>query len=152
MRVLGLDPGCRQTGLVVVEQSRVVAHEVIERFDKQPLPGVDYLRLVAAKVRAYPHDWLAVEGVAAPTPHLGVVNVDGVLGAAMVLGAAVAAEPHAVIVPPGGHGSLPLTAYPAELVGPRERTGSGRLRHCRSAYDVIVHARRLQLLRERRVS
>lgn len=146
-----MDPGCRQTGLVVCDGSRVVAHEVIERKDHAPLPGVDYLRLVAGKVRAYPHDWLAVEGVAAPNPHLGVVSVDGVLGAAMVLGAAVGGDPHHVaIVPPGGHGSLPLAAYPPELVGPREKSGGGVLRHCRSAYDVVVHARRLQLLRERR--
>lgn len=152
MRVLGVDPGCRQSGIVLCDGDHVIAHEVLERFDRAPLPGVDYLMLVVGKVRAYPHDWLAVEGVTAPTGFAGgerhPISLDGVLGAAMVLGAVVAAAPAGVaVVPPGGHGSLPLSAYPAVLVGARERSGTGRLRHCRSALDVIVHARRLQLLR-----
>lgn len=50
----------------------------------------------------------------------------------------------AVVVPPAGfggpvaHRGVLLAAYPADLVGPREQTGSGKTthQHARAAWDV----------------
>jgi len=53
-----------------------------------------------------------------------------------VLGAVLYAHPDAIIVAPGGHGSAPLTTYPAALVGDREVVGTGKRRHLRSAWDI----------------
>jgi len=49
-----------------------------------------------------------------------------------------------VLVPPNNHGGLGRAAYPAELIGKREGAAlTGRLRHCRAAWDVAMSARNL---------
>jgi len=79
---------------------------------------------------------IAVEGVVNPSPHLGLSNPGGIIAAGMVLGAVLVGHPDAVLVRPGRHGSQALNSYPSELIGPRETTGAGKLRHARSAWDV----------------
>lgn len=136
--VIGVDPGGQHTGIVVVEDGRLTAKSLIGRDANETIE--DYARYVARHVAGQADGRLvAVEGVRRPSPHLGMIDVTGLLDAAVVLGAVVASCDPVMVVPPAGHGSGPLMAYPAELVGPNEPAGTGRLKHCRSAWDV-AHA------------
>lgn len=81
---------------------------------------------------------------------IGPIEPGALIGLGMVAGAVLAYFPDAIVVPQAG--SSPLYAYPKDLVGPRETTGTGgRLRHARSAWDVAGGApgmaRRLRALR-----
>jgi hypothetical protein len=137
--VLAIDPGARGTGVVVRQRDRLLAHHLVERRDPGAFPGADYLREVNAVIRqlcGYEPGLLAAEDLHAPNPHLGLTNVTGALGAAMALGAILDRWGDVLLVPPGGHGSGPLLAYPADLRGPRERKGTGARRHLRSAWDI----------------
>ena len=147
MRVLGIDPGGTQTGMVVVELDarsgaapRVARAVLVERGSEQG--EGEYVGEVCAAVRELGEGCavVGVEGLVTPTPHLRVIALAGLLGAAVVLGAVLAVAPGAVVVPPGGNGSGPLAAYPRELVGPGERSGAGWRRHLRSAWDVALAA------------
>lgn len=154
---IGVDPGARTTAVVAVDTA---THEplalvlVRNTGDLLPLPA-DYLRAVTTDVArmAADHDaeLVRVEGVNRPNWHIGgkakgaATDPTGLLGAAQVLGAVVATAHIPVeIIPPGRNGSAPMGAYPAALVSTGERrtpgwetrTGTGQLRHARSAYDV----------------
>src|SRR5690606_22416502 len=67
---------------------------------------------------------LAVEDINDPNPHMGVASVRGLIDTAHVIGAISGHWP-IVRVPPGKHGSRPLTLYPEKLIGSKERTGRG---------------------------
>lgn len=156
---IGVDPGGRTTAIVAVDTttSEPVALILVKNTgDLLPLPA-DYLRAVAADVNrmASEHgaELVRVEGVTRPSWHVGgkakgaATNPTGLLGAAQVLGAVVAATTAPVeVIPPGRNGSLPNARYPVALVGEGERrrpgwetrTGTGQLRHARSAYDVAL--------------
>lgn len=139
--VVGVDPGGRQTGVVARDESGFVWAATITRDDAGSTPGVDYFGEVVAAVtdaagRLSGTVLVAVEGVVHPNGHVRMMNVTGLLGTAMVLGALMQEFPAAVVVPPGGHGAGPLDAYPAVLRGPRELKGKGRFRHVRSAWDI----------------
>lgn len=149
MKVLGIDPGGTQTGLVVVEldgsplrASRVARAVLVERGAEQGEGEAAYVGEVVGAVRELSDgcQLVAVEGLVVPTPHLRMIALAGLLGAAVVLGAVLATAPSATVIPPGGNGSGPLAAYPGELVGPGERAGAGWRRHLRSAWDVGLAA------------
>jgi hypothetical protein len=166
--VVGVDPGERETGVVTRDGHSAVAVAVVtgakvERSGPKSLV-VDhgYIAAVLAEIgeqisgsisRHGTMPLLAVESLTAPLGgKLAHVTIRPLLGASAVLGAVlgrfVHAFPHisAVLVPPGGHGSLPLGAYPENLRGDREGSGSllavgtGRLRHARSAFDIAASA------------
>lgn len=150
MRVLGVDPGGISVGLVVRDGDEVVAWSLIHRRAEQ---GLDlWCKQVLGMLdvtcgRPYPPDLIAVEGLHEPTPHMGMTSLRGLLDTATVLGAVIAwawpdPDLHVVVVPPSGHGSLPVEAYPDELVGSGEKRGKGRMRHVRAAHD-IAHAGRV---------
>ena len=141
--VLGVDPGLNETGLALRQGDAVLRACVVQRAEGQE-DGA-YVTEVAEALAEYagehPGLLVCVEGVEEPKWFIQgkarPVNTRGIIGTATVLGAVLGAFPNAVIVPPGGNGSAPLSTYPAALVGPRETTGtSGLLRHARSAYDV----------------
>lgn len=145
MIVVGVDPGGATTGIVVRDGATPVRAELVSNSDGQMSDG--YLaEVIAALDDAITGRMLcAVEGLVEPNPHVRLANVRGLLDTAQVLGAvrhqaalwlAEGRLSGVVVVPPGGHGSAPLACYPAALVGDRERQGTGRLRHARSAYDV----------------
>ncbi|MDA8310697.1 MAG: hypothetical protein M0Z46_08790 [Actinomycetota bacterium] len=147
MRILGIDPGGRETGMVVVELDgsqrrapRVARAVLIERGAGETEAA--YVGEVVGALRELSDGCrlIAVEGLVVPTPHLRVIALSGLLGAAVVLGAVLATAPSATVVPPGGNGSGPLRAYPGELVGPGERAGAGWRRHLRSAWDIALAA------------
>lgn len=142
--IVGIDPGGRWTGIVARSESEFVAGELV---DQKKCPGdwVDYLDAIWASLRCV---WercdrgdeemiVALEGVRAPNPHVRMSNVSALLDTAQVIGGLRwRLADRCVMVDPGGHGSQLLASYPAELVGERERRGTGKLRHMRSAWDV----------------
>lgn len=149
--ICGIDPGGRQTGVVWVCEGQLEYHNVYERG-----PGEDD----AAYIDRFPWaagpipDLICVEDVRAPVGQMGQISLDGLLRTAVTLGAVLAYAASGgvpvVVVPPGAHGSGPVTAYPVEL-RPTRGSGAGhdRLRHCRSAWDLAIAGERLSKLRER---
>lgn len=153
LTVAGVDPGARETGLVLRRGDQMLAHLVV------PEAGRGMARYLGVVLDALVYwsdlDLVAVEGVTAPSPHLRLTNPAPLLDAALlaggVVGAALAREVDVVLVPPGGHGAGVLTYYPAALVSDGERRhglaragGSSPLRHCRSAWDVAGAGERLR--------
>ncbi len=171
---LGVDPGGDSTGFAVRAGDRVLAHAVVARDGDEtgprglgigpPRPGSylsDVAETLAELAAEHDPDVVGIEGLVKPNPHANrrngssIIDVRPLLATALVLGHLAARCPAAVWVPPGGHGSLLLAAYPAELITPGERRhGLNRaapqntpLRHARSAYDVAGAASLLARLR-----
>lgn len=149
--IVGIDPGGTNTGIVARLGDRVLYAATVTR--DNDMAGYiaelgDTIDKAINALTCAQHDdpllapIVAVEGLNEPTPHLGLTNVRGLLGAAQVLGAILQRHPAAIVVPPGRHGSAPLTTYPPTLIGPRERRGTGNARHARSAYDIAGYAAR----------
>lgn len=158
--ILGVDPGARETGLVLTYGDRLLGHRLAIAPDvldmRNPVDPV-YLELVIATteelldetateaVTPSGADLLAIEAVHPPNGHLGMTNVAGALGLAAVTGALIGwaqgEDLPVMAIDTDGHGQGPLLGYPKDLVGPMEKKGTGVLRHCRSAYDVALAAR-----------
>ena len=141
MRIIGVDPGGRESGLVVRERDGTCLEAVLVlRDDGADIQEyvTDFAASLIGLVDEYDVDAVAVEGYKPPNPHMGMINVAGLLDACAVCGAALAAPIRVVtyLVTPGGHGAAPLQAYPSQLIGKREKKGTGLLRHCRSAWDI----------------
>lgn len=142
--VVGVDPGGRYCGVVTRTGDAAVWAAVITRDGDM----AGYLVEVRAAIRdavavvdqAGGTATVAVEGLVKPSPHMGVISLQGLLDTAVVLGAVMAWYPDAVVVPPGENGAGPLLSYPSRLVGARERVGEGVARHARSAFDVAGKA------------
>jgi hypothetical protein len=162
--VVGVDPGERETGLVRREGRTLHAHTVVTN----PSPATSGMKtavispayvatvlttidemVLGAFARTGKQPVVAVESLTAPHGKTGLVSVRPLISTGVLLGAILAHLGHhrpiiadIVLVPPGGHGSLPLAAYPRELVASREalggmlRVGGGKLRHARSAWDI----------------
>ena len=154
--VVGIDPGGKTTGIVARRGDKLLGHWLVENVGGVPYRGrvIERLSLVVVTTPdpdPLPLVLVAVEGVKAPNPHLGVTNPTGIIATARVLGwveqwcADVLVD--LVVVPPAYHGSGPLAAYPPELVGPREKAGTGKLRHCRSAWSISYAGEKLWRLR-----
>lgn len=162
--VLGVDPGARETGIVVLDVTDTpgigvapLAHySTIRRTDtgRPDQVPADYLDTVTRAVVKLAVDLnvaaIGVEGIRAPggfakgRRHL--IDPAGIIGAAITYGAILgalgrAALGHRVrVVRPAGNGNLlPLHAYP-EPLGTRGK-GKDKHRHARSAYDVALMAR-----------
>lgn len=150
---IGVDPGGRSTGVIAREGNALHWAAILVRDGAELLPGPDYFDEVFDGVNDALNSTvlvggyrLAVEGLVHPNGHVGIANVTGLLGTAMVLGAILSRFPDALVVPPGKHGAAPLTAYPEALRGPREKRGAGRARHARSAWDIAGAAVQLAAL------
>ena len=156
--VVGIDPGGRDTGIVAVSPDGMVRTAIVTNpGELLPLPA-GYLADILAAVEELTggrHAVIRVEDVKRPSWHVAkdakrgaATNPTGLLATAQVLGAVRAVYRNAELVPPGGNGSKPLGAYPLALVGDRERTspgwelktGQGKKRHLRSAWDIANHA------------
>lgn len=148
--VVGIDPGARTTGIIARTGVELVVAELVVN-DDAPLLSAGYLREVltvldSLQVRARQRKaelFVAVEDVTEPSPHLRIISLRGLLGTAQVLGAVRGWADDSceiLVVRPGGHGSAPMRTYPAALVGAREKSGTGKLRHVRSAWDVASAA------------
>lgn len=172
MIVVGVDPGARRTGIVAVSfegpDRRLLADASVTGPRDTPLdqPAPEYLAEIGAQLtelaRLQRVDYLAIEGLVKPNPHLGITGVDALIAAAAALGAALSwagggRSPAVLVVRPGRNGSRPLGSYPAALVSAAERrdrgwqlrtAGKGKLKDARSAWDVAVEAHRLAQARE----
>jgi len=160
--VIGLDPGGRWSGGVVRRGDDVTDFIVIEcTAPRHGIATMDYARDVSrwavarlAEAQALDDEVLVgIEGLRPPAKHregteLRNLNPTGLMGTGLVFGHLCTVFPAAVEVPPGGHGRQMLAAYPACLVGPREKRADsqGILRHARSAYDIAGAARLAQRL------
>jgi hypothetical protein len=150
--VVGIDPGAATTG-VVARHGDTVHYAATVRRDGNLRDYIteigDTIDKATHALACHTHDnpirtpLIAVEDLNEPTPHLGLTNLKGLIGTAKILGAILHRHPAAIVVPPGRHGSAPLTTYPPVLIGPRERAGTGTRRHARSAYDVAGYAARI---------
>lgn len=156
MKILGIDPGGRTTGLAV-QGHNAIAHATVVNPGVVLPPPREYLQAVIKAALALADDQnvdlIAVESVRRPNWHAGgaAANPTGLLGTMGVYGAALAYDwPVPVVaVPPLRNGSKPLGSYPEHLVSDGERrksgwqlrVGSGQLRHARSAWDVALAAR-----------
>lgn len=141
-RVVGVDPGGKETGIVARDGDQLLHALLVTRGPGVSGDGTDarYLTEVLSAVdevqRACHAQLVAVEGLVAPTPHMRLISVKALLQTATVYGALLAARPDALVVPPGGHGKAPLRCYPPILVGDSEPRGAGWRRHLRSAWDI----------------
>lgn len=161
--VIGIDPGGRNTGLVLMVDGRLAGALVVVRKGKDALPDAGYLREVGSAIddfydRADDHHPLliAIEGLTKPTGFRkgggkGLLNPLDLAGPAMVLGAVLLHWPAAVIVPPGGNGSKPLYTYPAEIQPKPGGKGADRNTHARSAWDIALAGISLSVLRTAQV-
>ncbi len=145
-RVVGIDPGAKETGIVLVEGRSVLAGCTVKRKTGTTIPTADYLHEVLEAVGEYVEKGkdpiVGVESLVAPNPHMGYTAVMPLLGAAVVLGAVLTTYPDAVLVRPAKNGSRPIESYPKELRPTRGKgAGKDRLRHTRSAFDVACAAR-----------
>jgi hypothetical protein len=146
--VVGVDPGGTYTGVIARHGPRLLYGATVTRDGTVPDYLVEVCATIDRAVDAVHRELntaspgVAVEDLNEPTPHLGLTNLKGLIGAAQVLGAVLCTHPDAVIVAPGGHGSAPLATYPPALVGDREVVGTGKARHMRSAFDVAGAAYR----------
>lgn len=136
--IIGIDPGAT-TGLVVRHGTELLAHKTTAGIDGVLDAVVDALEECGLRGL-----WVAIEDVTPPNPHMGIINVSGIITTAKVFGAVLGAYPDAIVVPPAGHGSGPLGAYPQALRPTRGKgAGKDKLRHCRSAWDIAGAARTL---------
>lgn len=165
MIVVGVDPGARYTGIVVVNASTrvLIGHSTVQRDASRPQLPLDgeYLFNVIDTFRAmsaaYPRALVGVEVITDPTRHMGraAYNVEPLLATALLAGVIVglSADGAVVQLAPAGFGGAALGQYPEGLVSPAEarkpgwrtRVGGGgaKLRHERSAYDVAIRAAQL---------
>ena len=143
--VVGIDPGGKNTGLVVRRGQELIGHEVVTSDTPAiGLPSMDYMRAVAAAFYRLVHDrFVDVYALEDVTPPRGFKNgrrdaiqPGSLIGVSAMAGFFLSTIPGVVLIPPARNGSRPLTSYPPQLVGPREKTGGGILRHARSAWDV----------------
>lgn len=147
-RWLGVDPGGSHVGIVLRDRSDLVDHMLVERVKGNdsmvPRELIDTVLAALRSMRSQHGDFLvAVEDISEPRSHIrgerSMLKPRHYIGVASVLGAVLAERQDAVLVPPGGNGSAPLAVYPQALRPTRGKgSGTDRLRHCRSAWDVSV--------------
>jgi len=150
---IGVDPGAARTGLVAMRVEQYVGHALVKRDAEQAVwPYIDHVVIVCAALIADTSSdedvnyTLAIEDVVAPRYYGGakdgrprVTDPAPLLDTAKLIGALMMAwRKNAVLIAPGNHGGNPLGAYPKQLRSPREKRGAGKLRHCRSAWDVAM--------------
>lgn len=151
MIVLGVDPGSRNTGLVLRERETLLGFALEVRAGTQRLPDGPYLRQVIAgclrllrAVEIDPADKdayvVGVESVAywPEDTSKGQRPRDqrGLYGTAMVLGGVLTRWPDATVVNSGrGVANFHPQSYPAEIRPPVNGAGKDRLNHVRAAWD-----------------
>jgi hypothetical protein len=103
-----------------------------------PLPAYVQAAVDRLATLVEPGDRLALVALPSPTALLGHGASYGTIRRAVLLGALLTAPAGwaPLLCRPALYGSWRLAGYPAELVGPRERVGAGRLRACRAAWDL----------------
>lgn len=152
MHVLGIDPGQRATGIVLLEHDNLLVQKTISTDATTVVaPDINYISSICSELEylylanlPYSEGLLvALEGIVNPTPFMSrgktfsrlqkeqptLINTSGIAGAAAVAGAvAVWARNHdaaIVVVEPSHNGSGPPFQYPRELHDPRGGCSKG---------------------------
>lgn len=143
--VLAIDPGSRNTGIVVRAGDRLLSWSLEVRQDNGRLPDgryvtqvrracVELLRRAGIDHRARGYV-VGVEGLAW-WPGKDRRNETHLYGTAIVLGAILCRWPDAVVVDSGrGAASLHPLSYPDAIRPPVNGAGKDRLNHVRAAWD-----------------
>jgi hypothetical protein len=155
--VMGIDPGYRDTGITVVASApgavlpSLLAGVTVRR-ETPATPGTSltegaYLDLVEHALDELAERFaiaaVGIEDVLAPSPHLGTINVTGIIATGVTAGSCRAwararfGSARVAMVRPRRNGSGHPAAYPVELLDRGGKVApSGKRRHERSAYDV----------------
>lgn len=146
--IIGIDPGCNETGIICRRQNDLKGGWLVVRKDvPEPIYILECLDSIHALILRWgskPESQMlvAIEDIEPPNPHLGQIELSGIIGTAKVFGAVLGAFPQAVVVDPAGLGSLPFAAYPVPLRPTRgQGKGHDENRHLRSAWDIAGVAR-----------
>lgn len=149
MILLAVDPGSRNTGIVLREEETLHGWALEVRAGTQRLPSGPYLRQVVGSCLRLlrnadldPSDnesyVVGVEGIAYWPEQDGKRrrNQDHLYGTAMVLGGVLTRWPSAVVVDSGrGVANFHPQSYPGEIRPPVNGAGKDRLNHVRAAWD-----------------
>jgi hypothetical protein len=145
MNVVAIDPGGVETGIVVVQGRKLIAHKtVVGKLLDPHYPGKVIAAVELAR-EALPGIAIAMEDTTAPSAYidgkLKPVNLDGLRALERVVGAVLGRFSGVLLVEPASHGQGPLSAYP-EPLRPARGAGKGQdgLRHVRAAWDVAKAA------------
>lgn len=162
MRIVAVDPGSRETGIVVRDTTtdQLLHHLTIER-DGGPLlpePGdrtwaaYTHRLLTTVDRLVSDADLLAVEATVEPKGFAGgkrrPISFGGLMGTTGIVVVLLTRWPAAEIVKPAGFGSLGAMVYPEPIRPPAGGAGGDKLRHCRAAWD-LSHAAESAVKRRR---
>lgn len=151
--VIGIDPGSRNTAIVVRDGDQVILASTYVRIGNQDpveyaFEVVDYIQGIRDQFPTIP---MGLEGIKDPKGFnrgkRAAINPKDIVRTGIVVGAvAVAWRKEIIMVPPGGNGSQDISQYPLALKGRRPKTllgdshGAGTRRHEQSAFDVAGKA------------
>lgn len=136
VRVIGVDPGGKSTGVVAV-YGRTLSYSALctrtkgQTFASYGWEVIETIETAASNVFEFQSFDLFVEDVVHPNPHLGLANVTGLMDTARLIGFIQAAGMFYLgnaslhMVRPAGFGGNPLAEYPSSLIGDREKLGTG---------------------------
>lgn len=146
---LGIDPGSRNTALVVRDGDVVLHASTFVRVGNQD--PVEYAYEAADFVESVRKDFpdipMGLEGITDPKGFnrgkRAAINPKDIIRTATVAGVIAGIwRKEIIIIPPGGNGSQDLTQYPASLKGrrpsdlPGSSIGAGTRKHEQSAFDI----------------
>lgn len=146
--ILGIDPGTKTTGFCLITNAGETKAWGLSHREKEE-SIYDYAEALIARAKSLTFGRncvMAIEDMRPPVPQLGMISVKPHIETGKLIGALwIGLDGYErVIVQPKRHGShTPLWLhYPDELIGDRENpdNGKGKLRHCRSAFDIAKAA------------
>lgn len=139
-RLIGVDPGGAQTGLVVADCQTgrlpvLLDHLLVERGKRDQMLYHEEIVSWISQFRCR----VSIEDLNPPTGHLGMINVRGLLDTAALIAVLRWNFPHRSQLVNPSHIATGQLGYPQALIGKREGPKlTGKLRHCRSAWDVVL--------------
>lgn len=154
MIVVGVDPGGRDTGIVVINTSArsipgmllrhfTVTNPAKDLLDTSPAYLMDVNASILMAIRETDAEAVGMEGLRAPSSHIrgekSFVRPRDVMAVALVVGSILGRSwPVGLVkIAPGGNGkTLPRTQYPEAIRMAEGGRGSDKRRHERSAFDV----------------
>lgn len=153
---VGIDPGARNTGVVLRVDGKLCGAWDCERLTEPMVPTQSQMLEILDTIDMAASRGMELTGGSKPViaiedlvphesnPSMRRKTTAPLVSTGAIIAVVLMAYPSAVRVPPGENGSECFVAYPEQL---RPKTGKGKgqdaLRHCRSAWDVAVAGERL---------